>query len=431
MTAATAVALDRPSFAALRAAVAAVVADSPESPHAGAEAVELVALQAQLDAARLARMRVVQRAQEGSGQTTASWFRSRARLPQGRAHAELSLADALDARLPAAGAALAAGSITLPHAQAVQREAAGFNAAVVSELEQEFVRIAETHDPVSTGRQVRALLLQHDPDGGTRTEEQHRAARSFRFSDRDGMVAVSGLLTAEVGAKGRAVLHALGRSDRDSGDTRTTEQRAADAFEQLLDGRLSGGAGGVQLIVTATVDALADEPGAAPARLAGGAPLPSAALARIACDAVLRGMLFDGAGEPLWLGRAKRTRTPAQWAAVVARDGGCVAEGCDRGIEWCQLHHVLHFTRGGCTDVDELVAFCTVHHHVHHDSDQPILHRDGRWMTKDGWTPGPRCGDHCIHRHSSRLADGWLAPGVRARLPGPRDHGDGTGAQPP
>jgi hypothetical protein len=74
--------------------------------------------------------------------------------------------------------------------------------------------------------------------------------------------------------------------------------------------------------------------------LSWGRPLSAAAVGRIACDAGIRWIITDPAGVPLNAGREQRTVTPAQWAALIVRDGGCVFPGCTRPVEWCEAHHI-------------------------------------------------------------------------------------------
>ena len=56
--------------------------------------------------------------------------------------------------------------------------------------------------------------------------------------------------------------------------------------------------------------------------------LPETVLERYACGAMLGGTVFNQRGEVLWHGRGRRLASPAQWAALIVRDGGCVLCGC-------------------------------------------------------------------------------------------------------
>ena len=79
-------------------------------------------------------------------------------------------------------------------------------------------------------------------------------------------------------------------------------------------------------------------------------------------------------GEPLDVGRASYPVTQAIWRALVARDGGCAFNGCGRPPEWTEAHHVVHWSDGGQTSVQNCCLFCDHHHHVvHHDGWQVEL----------------------------------------------------------
>lgn len=89
--------------------------------------------------------------------------------------------------------------------------------------------------------------------------------------------------------------------------------------------------------------------------------------------------------DPLYVGRAARIVTAAQWRALVVRDRHCVVKGCRRRPLRCEAHHVRHWLDGGATDLDNLVLLCFQHHHEHHDRGRDLQHRDGRWITSTGW----------------------------------------------
>lgn len=71
--------------------------------------------------------------------------------------------------------------------------------------------------------------------------------------------------------------------------------------------------------------------------------------------------------EPLYVGRAARTATRAQWLALLLRDRTCRYPGCDRGPRWCQAHHLAEWDAdGGRTDLDNLILLCWEHHRSLH-----------------------------------------------------------------
>jgi hypothetical protein len=102
----------------------------------------------------------------------------------------------------------------------------------------------------------------------------------------------------------------------------------------------------------------------APPRLHLGPVLPPGVSDYLSCDSTVRYLLMRR-GHPLAMGRRNRTVTPRLRTAIEHRDGGCRVPGCDRS-RWLHIHHLVHWTRGGRTDPDNLVALCAVHHRMVH-----------------------------------------------------------------
>jgi hypothetical protein len=97
------------------------------------------------------------------------------------------------------------------------------------------------------------------------------------------------------------------------------------------------------------------------------------------CDASLTGLLLDGDGVPLKVGRAHRTVQAGQWVALEVRDVGCQFPACTRPAAWCQAHHFPAWSLGGRTDIDAMGLFCLTHHHYLHEKGwEARLGSDGR-----------------------------------------------------
>ena len=180
---------------------------------------------------------------------------------------------------------------------------------------------------------------------------------------------VRGLLSPETTELVRTALRAIiGVPDKT--DRRTTPQRYADALGDLarffLDsGTCTGGGSGggkvrPHLSVHVGWDAFTEQ-----ARQAGvdpatfvetGQPIPRTVFERIACDSEVTRVVFGPDSEPLDVGRAQRTVTPAQRRAVIARDKTCRGPDCHAPPRLCDVHHLIWWTRGGVTSVRELRA---------------------------------------------------------------------------
>ena len=86
----------------------------------------------------------------------------------------------------------------------------------------------------------------------------------------------------------------------------------------------------------------------------------------IACDATLRPVLTDRTGLPIDVGRSRRTIPVDLRRYLVLRDGGCAFPGCRRPPSWCDVHHIVWWSRGGTTDRHNLVMLCRRHHSLVH-----------------------------------------------------------------
>ena len=97
--------------------------------------------------------------------------------------------------------------------------------------------------------------------------------------------------------------------------------------------------------------------------------LSRATLERITCDCKISRIITDGPSQVLDVGRATRTVSTALWNALVARDRHCRHPGCDRPPGLCEAHHIVHWSKGGPTNLANLEMLCWHHHRVRHIHD--------------------------------------------------------------
>ncbi len=154
------------------------------------------------------------------------------------------------------------------------------------------------------------------------------------------------------------------------GSGRTTNGHDHASAEGIAAGRTVGGDG-------AALPTFIRGPKAAPGEIHWGGLISPAAARRIACCASIQRVVLNPAGAVLDVGRDYRTATPAQFAALIARDRGCAFPGCTRPASWGIAHHILHWADGGETNLDNLVLLCTWHHTVvHHHGWDIVLGAD-------------------------------------------------------
>ena len=146
------------------------------------------------------------------------------------------------------------------------------------------------------------------------------------------------------------------------GDTRTTPARRADLLLDMVE----GGSDRPSLVVHVSAQTLVeDKPGITETEH--GTFLTADEIRRISCDANLTRVVFGPDSQPLDVGRTKRLVTPALRIAIMARDLHCVFPGCDRPASWCDVHHLIPWSKGGATSLDNLILLCRHHHTLIHE----------------------------------------------------------------
>jgi hypothetical protein len=118
------------------------------------------------------------------------------------------------------------------------------------------------------------------------------------------------------------------------------------------------------VVVHADMEFLAGGEGGAELDVLG--PVSREVARRIACDAKVLVSADGSSGQSLNLGRARRDPSDAQRIEIRRRDKGCRFPGCTH-TEFTDVHHVLHWTNGGATDLSNLVELCDQHHRFVHE----------------------------------------------------------------
>lgn len=89
-------------------------------------------------------------------------------------------------------------------------------------------------------------------------------------------------------------------------------------------------------------------------------------VAAMLCTDALRLVVTDDAGTAVRLGRQQRPFSKGQRQALAARDRHCRAPGCLALPSWCHTHHVIPWSVGGNTNLDNAILLCSFHHHELH-----------------------------------------------------------------
>ena len=127
--------------------------------------------------------------------------------------------------------------------------------------------------------------------------------------------------------------------------------------------------------------------------LDGGPGIPAETARRISCDASCVRIVRDALSQVVDVGR--KTRVIPRWMRrqLHARDGGCVFPGCpERRI--VIGHHVQHWTRGGETELYNLIELCVFHHRLVHEGAWTVTF-DGVRLVTFFQPDGTRVPDGC------------------------------------
>ena len=339
--------------------------------------------------------------------------------------------------LPSVRDAVESGDISIANAKVLSGTSERTSAEQV-EQDSELLQKAAALSPEQLAREAGRWVAQRRPDDAENVYRRQRARRRLSIWDGDdGMVHLRGELDPVTGAKVRKRFvqeaERLRRLDLHSADghKRSLDQRMADALDTLTSygsiyARIDGatneaangkGAGDVGKDETANgvggtgegvgngksagkdedvgrgggkcgcgsrasaditiVQHLSADGADAFAEIAGGGVIPQSVLEEYFCNAAVKGVVFSHKGVPLWHGHTKRLATKAQMNALRARYGGC--GGCDANMWICDGHHVEPVSRGGRTDIDNMMLLCwACHQKVHHHGWREVP--DGRGL---------------------------------------------------
>ena len=311
---------------------------------------------------------------------------------------------------PTVATALGDGSITARHAQIVTRTVEALPAAVAAEhdraVETLLVDQARLHPPRTLATIARRVTDTLDPDGILSDEADRQRRRHLDVCQRpDGSASVRGELDAICTEALLTVLDPLATptpAENGERDPRSAGQRRHDGLRDgLLAAIRSRGLpdrGGITttILLTTSTDQL--HSGSGLARSGHGALIPtrtinrdllgdaqvmpitlrtggngnSAGLSSHSAGVTHPGVAHPGVAHPgvahpggtrvESYGPARRFFTTSQRLAMAARDGGCSFPGCTTPASWCQAHHVVAWTDGGATILDNGTLLCGFHH---------------------------------------------------------------------
>ena len=211
-------------------------------------------------------------------------------------------------------------------------------------------------------------------------------SRYLRFNDANRTMTAQ--LPKDAYAQTKATVDAYGKADsRERENKIPLDQRRCDGFMGIMDsvapGKPSSGPGASGTSKEATkptppkpflvvahvpLEDLVDDTGEKSelaAELEHGGLIDIETVQRIACDAAVVVAVDDAAGHTMYEGRARRFPSGAQRREVIRRDRQCRFPGCSN-VTFADVHHIVPWSLGGGTDLDNLVLLCRHHHGVVH-----------------------------------------------------------------
>jgi len=294
--------------------------------------------------------------------STASALRSKCRMGHGTARRLVDLARKLEL-LAETAVAFGAGEISREHAEVITTAYTPERAEMIAGIEPQLVELARFGVPRELLKSVKRMSDAFDGDGGAASDAAEHAKNRLTFdSTFNGRYEPHGSLDTESGEIIVAALDAEMETLREAQDSRPRPLQRAEALTSICRWYLAQHDNGqrrrgqTHLSVIADLAELAgtntDLLACARAETAHGGLLSRSTLERLACDCKLTRVITDGPSQILDVGRATREISPALWNALVARDKHCTEPGCSLSPAFCEAHHIVYWTNGGPTNLD-------------------------------------------------------------------------------
>jgi hypothetical protein len=325
---------------------------------------------------------------EVAASSTANWLAHTTKTTRSAAYAAVKLGHDLEDH-PLTRDALAAGDLHVEQAKVVirwvDRLPDDLGAETVEKAERHLLTAAREHDAKALdrlGSHLWEVIAPEEADAheAELLEQQEKAALKAcsltMHDDGDGKTRGKFLLPTAHAATLRKMLTALAApkhvaATQGPGIERPpTPEAMGRAFTELIErypaDRLpTTGSVSATMLVLIDEDSLMGRLERAGVLDTGDKISPSMAR-RLACGAGILPIVLGGEGQPLDVGRKRRMFTEHQRAAMLVRDRGCKAEGCDRTLG-LHAHHQTRWTDGGKTDLTNGVTLCPWHHARAHD----------------------------------------------------------------
>jgi hypothetical protein len=339
-----------------------------------------------------ARFSKTQEYEEQGSVSPIDWIRHHCKMSSSAVWGSIAVGDHLG-DLPRSVEAVESGEIGYAHLTLMARTADALQGSSTAAPFEE-AELLEKARQFSVGRLWHFCHhLRHalDPEGFTAEQKRATEERSLKLSPcEDGALLIEGWLDSAGGAVLRSALEPLAQPRGDH-DERCRERRNADALVEIVAHVEDTGSlpQRPHLQVTASLDTLRGVAGAPAGDMEYSLPVSAATVQRLACDGTISRVVLAPESVVIDVGRARRVVAGPSRRALDARDGHCKWPHCDRPASWADAHHVIHWARGGETDLSNMVLLCHRHHWMAHEGGwQLVRTEDGEVLVVPPKPPG-------------------------------------------
>ncbi|MFP3907674.1 MAG: HNH endonuclease, partial [Acidimicrobiales bacterium] len=237
--------------------------------------------------------------------------------------------------------------------------------------------------PGFSASQIQTLARQCRPIPASDAREAHaNRGLSWRRDHRRGGFVYRGFVPFD---QGEAINQALVSVADDMGPDAATDTwdplrvRLADALHDLAARHLGTRSSPDRACVVIHADAAVVD-GTQPGNgFIGDLAINQDGVLRALCDCRVEVALHGPDGATVGIARASQNVPWWLRRQVHHRDGTCRFPGCERRIR--QIHHLHHWSRGGPTNLDNLVGLCWTHHHLVHEGGWTVEGSSNRALT--------------------------------------------------
>lgn len=274
---------------------------------------------------------------------------------------------------PNLDAALRARKFSTEHAHVILRVMRAVPAGYTEIVETALLELAQHMTPDDLAKEAETLLVACGVESSSDAEQRRLTSRGVRIAPLlDGMHRIDGLLTPETTEALKLIFaqHATPAGDEDD---RTVPQRQHDALADVLHQHLAyapmADVNGERPRIVITIDYTTLERDLRDAwgELPSGIRVSPHTVRRLACDAELLPAVLGCDSAVLDIAnKTQRCFTHAvKRAAWIEQHGRCAFRGCRRPPT--DAHHIIWWTHGGQSVLDNAAWLCTFHHWLVHD----------------------------------------------------------------